>query len=222
LAASGDEKPPERRGLKAMNTFGTSALFEFVADPGSPYTGIFRGGAGVMRFSYAGPPNLVGNVPGVALKFFTDGGESRDLVAMNGFAGQGGSTSVFLKPMSNALPEPQSAVMKAVKAVLGKMSGRADPLRMDISHLADVDSAGRAVASPSAPDQIFLEPTHQDGISADSTADFRADLAGVKPDTAVYNVTALSGGRKIVLGRIVTRSSFVASEYGDTALAFKH
>ena len=222
LEASGDETPPERRRLKVMNTFGTAALFEFVAEPGSPYTGVFRGGAGVMRFSYAGPPDLIGPIPGVAFKFFVDGGQSRDFVAMNGFSSQGGSTSVFLKPMSNALPEPQSAVMKAVKAVLGKMSGRADPLRMDLAHLANVDSSGKTVAAPSAPEQIFLEPTHQDGIPADSAADFRADLARVKPDTAVYEVTALSGGRKILLGRIVTRSPFVASEYGDTALAFKH
>lgn len=222
LEAAGDEKPPERRRPKAMNTFGTAALFEFVAEPGSPYTGIFRGGAGVMRFSYAGPPGLVGNVPGVALKFFTEGGGSRDLVAMNGFAGQGDSTSVFLKPMSTALPEPESPVMKAVAALLGKLSKRGDPLRMDLAHLADVDSSGKAVAAPAAPDKIFLEPTHQDGIPADTRADFRSDLARVKPGIAVYRVTALSGGRTVVLGRIVTRSAFVASEYGDTALAFKH
>lgn len=221
--ATGDERPPDRRGPKSMNTYGTAALFEFEADAGSPYTGLLQGGSGVMRFSTMGPPGLVGNVPGLALKFLVDGKPSRDLVVMNGFAGQGGSTNVFLKPMSNALPPPESRLMKGVVAILAK-AAKGDPLRQGVDHLAGVGGDGAGVDKPLAPYQIFFEPTHQDGIPADTANDFRADLAGVKPGTAIYEVTAISapGAPKVRIGRVVTRSQFVASEYGDTTLLFKH
>lgn len=224
FAADGDERPPERRRLKIMNTYGTVALFDFVADPRSPYTGIFKGGSGVMRFSYAGPPSLVGNVPGLGLKFFVDGKPSQDMVFMNGFSSQGPSTNVFQKPFSNDLPEPESPLMKAVKGLFEKASGRSNVLHQDLTSLGAVAADGSAAASPAAPYQVFLEPTHQDGISPDTANDFRSDLAGVKPGTAVYDVVAVSGpgGEKVHIGRIVTGSPFVASEYGDKALFFKH
>lgn len=221
--ASGDERPADQRGPKSMNTYGTAALFEFVADAGSPYTGLLQGGSGVLRFSSMGPPGLVGNVPGLALKFLVDGKPSRDMVVMNGFAGQGGSTNVFLKPMSNALPPPESRLMKGIVAIMAK-AAKGDPLRQDVGRLAGVGSDGAGVDKPVVPYQIFFEPTHQDGIPADTANDFRKDLAGVKPGTAIYEVTAIAapGSPKVRIGRLVTRSSFVASEYGDTTLLFKH
>lgn len=221
--ASGDERPANRRGPKSMNTYGTSALFEFVADADSPYTGLLQGASGVMRFSTMGPPGLVGNVPGLALKFLVDGKPSRDMVVMNGFAGQGGSTNVFLKPMSNALPPPESRLMKGVVAILAK-AAKGDPLRRGVDHLAGVGGDGAGVDKPVAPYQIFFEPTHRDGIPADTANDFREDLAGVKPGTMIYEVTATAAPNapKVRIGRLVTRSPFVASEYGDTTLLFKH
>jgi hypothetical protein len=215
---------PEKRRYKAMNTFGAAALFDFVADPHTPYTGIFKGASGVMRFSYAGPPNLVGNVPGLGLKFFVDGQPSRDMVFMNSFNGQGSSTSVFLKPLSNDLPEPDSVVMKTVKSILEKVSGKSNVLHQDLARLGTVAEDGSEPAKPAVPYQVFLEPTRADGIPSDTTNDFRADLAGVKTGMAVYDVTAVSspGGAKIHIGRIVTGSPFVASEYGDKELSFKH
>jgi hypothetical protein len=216
--------PARREGFKAMNTFGTAALFDFVADERSPYTGIFKGGSGVMRFSYAGPPNLVGNVPGLGLKFFVDGKPSQDMVFMNSFNSQGPSTNVFLKPLSNDLPEPESALMRTVKRLFEKASGKSDVLHQDLAKLGAVAADGGTAAKPSAPYQVFLEPTREDGIPRDTANDFRSDLAGVKPGTAVYDVTAVSspGGEKIHIGRIVTGSPFVASEYGDKGLVFKH
>lgn len=210
-------------GLKSMNTYGTSAQFEFVADAGSPYTGLLQGGSGVMRFSTMGPPGLVGNVPGLALKFMVDGKPSRDIVVMNGFAGQGDSTNVFLKPMSNALPPPESSLMKGVVALLEK-GAKGDPLTRSVAQLADMGTDGAGVEKPVAPYQLFFEPTHEDGIPADSANDFREDLAGVKPGAAIYEVTAIAapGAPKVRIGRLVTRSPFVASEYGDTTLRFRH
>lgn len=224
-AIASDERPPESRKLKAMNSFGSTALFEFVpAEGGSPYGGLFKGGTGILRVSQAGPPRLTGNMPGLALKFFLDGRESVDLVVMNGWSSQGESTNPFLRPMSNALAEPDGPLMKAVKTLLAKLAPGKDPLRSEIAQLAAFDASGKRSTNPKAPYQLILEPTGDDGIPTNTTNDFRADLQRVRPNTALYDVIAVErpGGPRTRVGSIVTRSPFVASEYGDKALSFKH
>lgn len=221
FTSASDERPPRH---KLMHTFGTVAMFEFVPDKSSPYTGLFKGGAGVMRFSYEGPPSVVGNVPGVGFKFYVDGKPSQTMLAMHSMSGQGESTNVFLRPMSNVLPPSDNAIARTLQTLYEKAFGRKGGTEQSVAGLASVSVDGSAVSRPSAPYQVFLQPTHQDGISLSSTRDFREDLAAVKPGTAVYEVSASAGPGQAParIGQIVTRSPFVASEYGDKSLSFRH
>jgi hypothetical protein len=211
-----------RDGLKTMYTFGTVAMCDFIPDPASPFTGLWKGGSALMRISAKGPPSKAGNTPGVALKFMVKGSnEPRDIVLTHDR--QDGTTNVFDKPVSNILPEPKNPLEKLVVEALAKMSNK-DPLRLKVDAIGEIDSSGNPVKSIRNPYQVILMPTHQDGIPADSRNDFRSDLAKVKPGTAIYQVYAIEkpDGPVMPVGRIVTRSNFVASTYGDESLRFKH
>jgi hypothetical protein len=220
-----DELPAQRRNLKVIHTFGTVAMFDFEPDQGSPYTGIFRGGSGLLRFSYAGPPHLIGNVPGLGLKFFVDGHPSENLVVMNKLNSQGRYTSVFQENFSNILPEPTGLIMTTIQALFEAVVGKGNGFHQGLSQLSHIDQQGTLEPKPKTPYRLVFKPTHLDGISARSRNDFRKDLASVPEGTAIYEVYAAETGEGVAnlkIGRVVTRSRFVASDYGDHYLFFKH
>lgn len=66
--------------------------------------------------------------------------------------------------------------------------------------------------------------THAQDFFAGSRNDFRADLAGLDPETKIYEIWATSGkgGSAAHIGSLVTKSRFTASAYGDQVLFFKH
>lgn len=219
-----DELPASRRGLKVIHTFGTCATFELEPAAGSPYTGLFQGGSGILRFSYAGPPALIGNVPGLGLKFLLDGRPSENLVVMNKLNSQGPYTSVFQETFSNILPRPTGVIMTTIQVLFENVVGAGNGFHQGLEHLARVDRAGKTVETPRAPHQIFFVPTDEHGISPRSRSDFRIDLESVRSGTAIYDVyaTERDGAERTRIGRVTTRSAFVASEYGDHALFFRH
>ncbi len=82
-----------------------------ITHPSSPYTGLLSTGGGsrtaVMRVSSVLDPTLAGPVPSFALKFFLDGRESVNHVALNTEAPQTATTNPFALPFTNifvALP----------------------------------------------------------------------------------------------------------------------
>lgn len=224
LTAVSDELPADRRHIKVIHTFGTVAKFAFIADPAAPvkYTGLFQGGQGIMRFSYAGPPHLIGNVPGLGLKFLIDGKPSENMVVMHSLGGQGAPTSVFLRTFTNILPEPDTVIMKTIKLLFEKVVRRGEGLHQGEGTLASVMNDGTPVANPAAPYQVFFVPAQD--FFAGSRRDFRADLAGLDPETKIYEIWATAGKGESTehIGSLVTKSRFTASAYGDQVLFFKH
>jgi hypothetical protein len=224
LTTVSDELPADRRHIKVIHTFGTVAKFEFIADPAAPvkYTGLFQGGQGIMRFSYAGPPHLIGNVPGLGLKFLIDGRPSENMVVMNSLGGQGAPTSVFLRTFTNILPEPDTVIMKTIKLLFEKVVRRGEGLHQGEGTLASVKNDGTPVANPIAPYQVFFVPAQD--FFAGSRKDFRVDLAGLDPETKIYEIWATAGKGESTehIGSLVTKSKFTASAYGDQVLFFKH
>ncbi|MBI3504161.1 MAG: hypothetical protein HY059_04915 [Proteobacteria bacterium] len=226
LNTSSDELPARRFGLKPVHTFGTVAKFEFVGDPSTPYTGLWKGGYGVMRFSYAAPP-IAGNIPGVAFKFVVDGKPSENIVAMHGLGAQGESTSVFFNVFSNKIDMPESGpALLIAKLFQAAVSNGGDGLRQSATGIASTTQAGIKEAKPVAPWRLYFEPTPEAraAIPNSTRGDFRADLASLPAGTPIYRVfgAVTEGSTPIVMGSIVTRSAFVASSYGDRVLFFQH
>jgi hypothetical protein len=67
-----------------------------------------------------------------------------------------------------------------------------------------------------AADEVHNDPATEE--------DFRTILARIPPDTLLYRVYARTARSEaqIHVGSVTTESSFVASEFGDRVLAFKH
>lgn len=61
------EKPIHRRGVMQQ--------VEWIEEPGQPYTGLFKGGKGLVRYSLGtkNNPYKASMLPGIAFKFFRDG-----------------------------------------------------------------------------------------------------------------------------------------------------
>lgn len=223
LTRVADEFPKPK--LKYIHTFGSTAKVELVPAEGSPYTGLFRGGAGLLRFSQAGPPILgIGNVPGLGLKLLVDGRPSENLVAMYGLNSQGPGTSVFQREFSNILPAPKGIIMNSIRlafeAVVGKGNGFVQP----VDGMAAVDRHGNDVADPKAPYRIVFEPTGDYPYTTETRNDFREDLDTLPEGTVLYRIWGIDepGGPRVAMGTLVSRSEFVASSYGDLMLFFKH
>ena len=121
-----DEIPKERISLiaehgfdrvKFIHTYGTIAKVAFRATENRPYTGIYRGGVGLVRLSLAGPPSALGFTPGMALKFFIDGHPSVNLHVMNSVNGQGDDHNFFAKSFSNIIPKAKGFFFKFLESI---------------------------------------------------------------------------------------------------------
>ena len=90
---------------------------------------------------------------------------------------------------------------------------------------AMVNCRGEAtVGKPSVPYQLIFTPNPANAWSPDSKEDLRVHLHRIPPGTLLYNVSArrIPNGPVDHLGELITRSGFVASQYGDEMLFFQH
>lgn len=225
LRTVADEFPEAK--LKSIHTFGSVAKVEFVPDPASPYTGLFQGAEGVVRFSYAGPnlPFLIGNVPGLGLKLFVDGRPSENMVAMFGLNTQGPQTSVFQREFANILPPPKGPIMNAIRLAFEATTGKGLGFVQPVDNLAKVDARGNDVAEARWPYKVIFKPVASYPFDAESRRDFRKDLDQVPAGFKIYDVFAEDqegSTERTRIGELVTRSEFVSSSYGDKKLFFKH
>jgi hypothetical protein len=213
-----DELPHGRKKLLHPN--GSVVRVELVAVAGSSYTGLFQGASGLARLSLAGDPKKIGYTPGMALKFFVDGRPSVNVHVMSSLDGQGDDRNFFAREFTNALKKPRGIALKLVAAFFSLF---ADPLHVPMGQLARVDRYGVAVESPSSLAQLVLAPTRDAQIDPASTSDFRLELARIPEGSTLYEVWAYDSSSSLVhVGKLVTRSRFVASEYGDYQLFFQH
>jgi len=207
-----DEMPEGRP--KIFHPMGSVAQFELVGDSNSGYDGALGGSVGLVRFSLGADPKTFGGyLPGMALKFMVDGQPSENVHLLNSIEGQGDDRNLFARPLSNHLPEPESMsfrfILKNLKALLGL-----DPLHVNVDHLSHSKKPVRVVFYP-AP-----------GVATDSNSpnDFREDLAKLPAGVTLYEVYASESmeGELVHVGKMVLKTQFVASEYGDQQLFFRH
>jgi hypothetical protein len=210
---------------KTFHSFGTVAKVRFAAEVEHPFTGIFASGAaGLMRASLAtGMPTYS---PAASFKFLIDGPlPSQNLVLLASTDTQA-SRDFFERAPTNRTVEavifPNTMMVALLKRWLGPIS---HPINMQrLEHLAEIASDGSTVANPVAPEVVFLyapDDVHNDPASGE---DFRTILGRIQPGTLLYRVYATSppSQPRIHIGSIITESPFVASEFGDRILAFKH
>jgi hypothetical protein len=212
----GDVRPPRR---KLVQTHGATAKVRFEAEGEHPFTGMFAtGGPGIVRLSLATDERKYS--PAVALKLLADGRESQNVLAGTSFDPQD-SKDFFRDEASNLLPDPKSWALRAMNVLAGFI---ARPTERPIEGLAHYGADGRDVRAPVAPRQIYLVPGEGVGFADDTQKDFRAELAELPPGTVLYEVWARAEGSedRVRIGRLRLESSFVASEFGDRELFFKH
>ena len=229
----GDEMEDGR--IKVIHRFGVAAKVNWVARGDHPYTGIFASGAehGIMRLSLATPPSSTSLTPGFGLKLLIDHQDSVNIMAMNALTGQD-DPNVFAKSFSNSLPKPTGNLalllvdhfFTGALAVASIMNGNS--LHLPVQHFAERDQFGAVYVTSQAPAQLIFEPTTaaQSLMSgASSIEDFRLDLQDRGTGIHLYRVYALetkeTNARRYI-GDIYQSSDWIASEYGDKELFFRH
>jgi hypothetical protein len=216
---SSDETPEGH--VKLIHRFGTVANVEFVPAGLSGLTGIFESGAvGLIRFSLAADPAVVGYVPGIALKWFVDGQPSLNGFFMPSLEGQGNDDLFLRHTFKHNLPQPRSWMFGFLVYTLGLWI--TDPLNQPIDHWAEMDRSGQRVTHPQSPGEILLNPTEvaiRLSTPAHATEDFRTVLGLMLDGTPLFTIDSEGGAQ---VGQIVLRSQPTGSQYGDEKLFFRH
>lgn len=214
---------PEGR-VKIIHRYGSVAEIEWIAEPNSPYSGLFKTGAiGLARLSLALPWKTVGKfVPGMALMLLVDNQPAKNIVAMNQLEGQAQDQNYFAKRFTNLLPDPTEKATIAGRHYFELFVK--DAIHLNVNHVASVTRDGTPEAEPRAPFQLIFQPAA--GLALDSNAeDFRLEMAKLPAGTVLYDVYAIAepgGTDEVLIGHVVSRSEFVASDYGDRRLYFRH
>lgn len=99
-----------------------------------------------------------------------------------------------------------------------------DGLKLPNYTPASVSPDGSVNPSPVVPLQYFLKPNPDLGWSPHDQTDFRVHVANIPVDTLLYTMTAkaTADAEEQVIGRLVLKSPFLASDYGDNKLYFQH
>lgn len=205
----------------------------------SIYTGIFQGAdCALLRLSLTykvkGPRPVA---PGLALKVLRDKTHSANISALVSLEGQDKDFNFFKNPMSNIVPASGQFGQKLVHKIFNRYSTH--PEELGVSEMASIDVEGDKTENAVSPRQLFFVPTGLN-FRADEH-DVRDDFATIPEGTVVYQIWALSDKHKdfdysaytaeqaasflkesVHVADIVTTSNFVASEFGDEGIFFRH
>ena len=217
-----DVRPPR---TKAFHAFGTAAKMRFVADGTHPFTGLFAsGGVGFMRASLAvGMPKYS---PAAAFKFLLDGPHASENMLLHQSLDTQASRDFFERAPTNhtlaPITFPNTLMLPFLRFWLSPISSPIELQRLD--HLAAVTSNGTVVERPVAPELVYLYGADEVRNDPASTEDFRSLLASIPSGSLLYRMygKATRNSRQIYIGSITSESAFVASEFGDRILAFRH
>jgi hypothetical protein len=225
LEHPGDELPPERK--KIIHTYGSCALVALEVQQARAYTGLFGSGAqALLRVSDA--DGAAKFLPALALKVPVAGHPSVNLFAMPNQHGAK-TGDVFAHTYSNALPAASDLPMRLVARAFQKTAKALQTTRLYAQYLplhepAGIRQDGTREPTPVVPDRIELRPTGALHTSKDGQPDWRTELALLEPGTTLFDawVAAAIDQPAEPLGRLVLKSRFVASAYGDERLFFRH
>ncbi len=227
---------------KYLHRRGAVAKVKIVANPESNFTGVFKGAeCGLLRLSLTYKPTKKRDVaPGLALKVLRDKMPSANISALYTLKGQGKDYNFFKNPLSNIVPIGSDIGLKLVHSIFKRVT--AYPEQLGAKDMASFDSKGNKSASVNSPKQIFFVPT--DAISkkySDKKHDVREDFLTIDSGTVLYKIYSVDSVHKdfnyhdysigkmeeflkdsTEIGEVVMTSPFIASEFGDTKIFFKH
>ena len=212
-----DEMPKGR--AKIIHPFGATAPIEWVAVE-NPFSGVFKtGGVGFARLSLAGDTDLLGFIPGMAIKILQNGRPSLNLHVMNSLDEQTESQNFFERDFSNSIDEPSNLLLQPLVFLFSQVQN--PPTYLPITHFAE-----SATEDINAPHSLIFEPTNEAFVHMEENMDldFRTALSELPKNVVIYNVFAkkYSKSKKILVGAIRLKGSFVASKYQDQNLFFQH
>lgn len=225
---------------KYLHQRGSMAKVKFVATEGSQYTGVFRGAeCALLRMSITYKPTKKrAFAPGLALKFLRDGAPSANISALYKLDGQGHNYNIMANPLSNIVPMGDELGLKLVHKVFRKVTDY--PEELLLNHFSDITEEGLKEDKSVAPRHVFFVPA-QDFNFSEKKHDFRDDLKTIAPGTTLYKVYAVTEElgsfdyteyknsdiekflkKSQLIGEIITDSEFIASEFGDNGIFFRH
>jgi hypothetical protein len=225
---------------KLLHKRGSVAQVEFQAEANHDYTGVFKGAeCALIRLSLTyRPTNKRDFAPGLALKFFRDAMPSANISALYRLEGQEKDYNFFANPLSNIVPIGNNAGLKLVNKIFKRVTDY--PEQLGMLHLGHADEHGISERRPKTPRQIFFVPVLEDSFSS-APHDVRHDFHRIPEGTTLYKVYAVNEELKHFdyseytsqdierfvqnaqyIGKIVTKTRFISSEFGDQGLFFRH
>lgn len=224
---------------KYLHRRGAIAKVKFVPREHS-YTGVFEGAeCALLRLSLT--YRVTGKrpvAPGLAFKILRDNAPSANISALVSLDGQEKDFAFFKNPMSNIVPTGNSLGQKLVHKIFRKVTRY--PEELLLTDMAGTSTDGQKVQKVVSPRQIFFVPDPELKFSSDEH-DVREDFFKIPEATTVYKVYALSDKYRNFdyteyddekakeflkhsehIGDIVTTSEFIASQFGDDGIFFRH
>jgi hypothetical protein len=203
---------------KAFHRFGTCARVRWIPEPGHGFTGLFETGAvGLARLSMT--LSQKDFAPAAAIKLLVDGQPSRN-VLLDQTPDSQTSRDFFERLPTNVSLWPKLFPLRYAWLFVNYMLGKvAQVMYQPLFHVASVTADGQPVEAPVAPARLFLEAPGEIHFQPDTAADFRTLLGRIPEGSVLYRVFAAP---PVPVGRVVTASRFVASEFGDRVLAMQH
>lgn len=231
----------KKRRHKIVHRYGSVAKIEWVPSENSHrYTGLFETGApcGFVRFGLTAAPRKDEYVPGSAFKFYLKSvvhdkarlpQKSVNIFAMDSIDGQK-SRNFFERKFSNILPQPKKVPQKVIGQYF-KQAARPikpvnpNPMVLELDHFAGAHHRGKVVT----PKKMEFVPTPEaQEFFVNAGDDPRPVFEKMPQGTTLYQIflyDSESPGpseKGAYAGKIVTRSPFINSRYGDEVLHFRH
>jgi len=227
---------------KYLHRRGAVAKVRIKANKNNPYSGIFQGAeCAILRLSLTYRPNKSRSVaPGLALKVLRDNVASANVSALYTLEGQKKDFNFFKNPLSNIVPIGTDIGLKLAHSIFSRVTDY--PEQLGVKDMAEFDGAGVKSTNNISPKQLFFVPSEEisNKFSSDSH-DVRDDFLSIGSGTTLYKIYAVDSKHKgfnyydysidkmkeflkdsSEIGEIVTTSPFIASEFGDTKIFFKH
>jgi len=235
----GDEVPEGRQ--KLSHQFAAVAKVQLQIFANSPYTGVLApGGASIaiLRLSVAKYDDPLYMSPGFALKILIDGKPSVNMHSF--FSSEGQSlpdNNYFRTTLTQVVPEPFTPTL----LYLGKFFNQTLELLppapdrpennkvLGMTEFASIyPNRGEPVPIGDVVAPYKVEWVPNPLLTAKSEnrtgTDFRLQLLDIPENTVLYDLVAhrLWDSDGVFIGRVVSRSAFIASQYGDEVLFFQH
>jgi len=233
----GDDMPYQFLGLerrpKLIHSVGVIAMANWVAQPGTPYTGVLGFGCKnlIIRLSLARQPDSTSTpyTLGIALKCLRDGVPSGNLFAMYSLQGQD-SWNFFKHDLTNHVPDLNAASAGFVLSQLRKRFEEASryPVMIGLSDLAKYTDDGIPFQRPTFPFRLIFHPSlawHTFYPDTQPSTTFQNQLASTLRPGLLYDIYAQDtpdSTSALKIGTLNLLSGATTSHFGDTLMFFQH